>query len=89
VRPTGDGISLMTDYLGRVIASQNYSASNDGILLGSVPTRGVSTIYSRIGDVFAYLCTLGLLLGIHLARVAKRNAKRASPPAEVKEPQLV
>ncbi len=87
VRPTGDGISLMTDYQGRVIASQNYFASNDGILLANVPTHGVSTISSRIGDAFAYLCTLGLLLGIHLARAAKRNAKRASPPAEVKEPQ--
>ena len=89
IRPSGGDISLMTDYQGRVIASQNYSASNDGILLANVPTRGVWTLYSRIGDAFAYLCTIGLLLGIHLARVAKRNAKRASPPTEVKEPQPV
>ena len=79
IRPAGDGVSLMTDYLGRVIASQNYSASNNGILLGSVPTHGVWTLYSRIGDVFAYLCALGLLLGIHLARVAKRREKRLPP----------
>jgi apolipoprotein N-acyltransferase len=85
VRPTGDGISLMTDYLGRVIASQNYSASNNGIMLASVPTSGVSTIYSRIGDAFAYLCTLGVLLGIHMARRAKRNAA----PAQEKKPQAV
>jgi len=64
----------MTDYQGRVIASQNYSASNDGILLADVPTHGVSTIYSHIGDAFAYLCTLGLVLGIHMARRAKRNS---------------
>jgi len=89
IRPAGDGISLMTDYLGRVIASQNYSASNNGIMLGSVPTAGVSTIYSRIGDSFAYLCTIGLVLGIHLARRAKRSEKRTSPPTEVKEPQAV
>ena len=89
IRPTGDGISLMTDYLGRVIASQNYSASNNGIMLASVPTHGVSTIYSHIGDAFAYLCTIGLVLGIHLARRAKRSEKRTSPPTEVKEPQAV
>ena len=89
IRPSGGDISLMTDYQGRVIASQNYSASNDGILLANVPTRGVWTLYSRIGDAFAYLCTVGLLLGIHLARAVKRNARRASPSAEVKEPQAV
>ena len=89
IRPTGDGISLMTDYLGRVIASQDYSASNNGIMVASVPTRGVRTIYSRIGDSFAYLCTIGVLLGIHLARRAKRSEKRTSPPTEAKEPQAV
>ncbi len=89
VRPTGDGISLMTDYLGRVIASQNYSASNNGIMLANVPTNGVSTIYSRIGDAFAILCTLGVLLGIHLARAAKRREKRVPPPSKTKEPQAV
>ena len=81
IRPDGDGISLMTDYLGRVIASQNYSASNNGIMLASVPTRGVRTIYSHIGDAFAYLCTIGLVLGIHLARRAKRNSARTSQAA--------
>ena len=89
IRPDGDGISLMTDYLGRVIASQNYSASNNGIMLASVPTRGVSTIYSHIGDAFAYLCTIGLVLGIHLARRAKRSEKRTSATAPPKQPQAV
>ena len=89
IRPDGDGISLMTDYLGRVIASQNYSASNNGIMLADVPTAGVSTISSRIGDAFAYLCTIGLLLGIHLARRAKRSEKRTSATAPPKQPQAV
>ena len=89
IRPTGHGISLMTDYLGRVIASQNYSASNNGIMLANVPTRGVSTIYTHIGDAFAYLCTIGLLLGIHLARRAKRSEKRTSTTAPPKQPQAV
>ena len=71
----------MTDYLGRVIASQNYSASNNGIMLANVPTTGVRTIYSHIGDAFAYLCTIGVLLGIHLARRAKRNSARTSQAA--------
>ena len=89
IRPDGRGISLMTDYQGRVIASQNYSASNNGIMLANVPTAGVSTISSRIGDAFAYLCTIGLLLGIHLARRAKRSEKRTSATAPPKQPQAV
>ena len=51
IRPAGNGISLMTDYLGRVIASQDYSASNNGIMLASVPTQwriGPSTATSAI-----------------------------------------
>jgi hypothetical protein len=31
-------------------------------MLASVPTRGAWTVYSHIGDVFAYLCALGLIL---------------------------
>ena len=32
--------------------------------------------------MFAYLCTLGLLLGIHLARRAKRNSVQSSHAAK-------
>ncbi|HUK70500.1 MAG TPA: nitrilase-related carbon-nitrogen hydrolase [Streptosporangiaceae bacterium] len=62
VRPTGNGISLITDYQGRVIASQDYFHSSGGIMLAAVPTRRTWTLYSRIGDVFAYLCALGLIV---------------------------
>ena len=82
IRPDGDGISLMTDYLGRVIASQNYSASNDGIMLASVPTHGVSTIYSHIGDAFAYLCTIGLVL-----ESTWPGAPSATPPGQARQPK--
>jgi apolipoprotein N-acyltransferase len=59
VRATGNGPSLILDPEGRVIASQDYFASdNNHIQLASVPTRGVTTIYGRFGDWFAYLCLL-------------------------------
>lgn len=59
VRPTGKGFSTITDYQGRMLAMQNYFTNNTGILLTTIPTRGVMTIYSRIGDLFAYLCVAG------------------------------
>jgi apolipoprotein N-acyltransferase len=81
VRPTGDGISLITDYQGRVIASRDYFHSTDGIMLAAVPMRGVPTIYSRIGDLFAYLCVFGLLLLTGLALTHRTQ------PAQAKQPQ--
>ena len=62
LRPTGHGTSLIVDYEGRILGSQNYFTSSDGIMLTGIPGRGVTTIYSRIGDTFAYLCVVGLLL---------------------------
>ena len=62
VRPTGKGISLITDYEGRVLGSQDYFTDKSGIMITTIPTRGVRTIYSRIGDVFAYLCVAGLIV---------------------------
>jgi apolipoprotein N-acyltransferase len=62
VRPTGYGVSTIIDYEGRVLGSQNFYTTTDGVMLSSVPTRGVRTIYSRIGDLFAYLCVAGLVV---------------------------
>ena len=51
---------MVVDYEGRILASQNYFTNDSGIMMTAIPTRGVTTIYSRIGDVFAYLCVAGL-----------------------------
>jgi apolipoprotein N-acyltransferase len=57
VRATGNGPTLITDPEGRILASQDYAGSG-AILSASVPTHGVTTIYGRFGDWFAYLCVL-------------------------------
>jgi len=61
VKATGIGPSMITDYQGRVLGRQNYG-DGDGVMLASIPTRGVVTIYGRVGDAFAYLCAIGLVL---------------------------
>jgi apolipoprotein N-acyltransferase len=61
VRPAGHGYSTIVDYEGRVLATQDYFTNNTGIMMTTIPTRGVTTIYSRIGDVFAYLCVTGMI----------------------------
>jgi apolipoprotein N-acyltransferase len=72
VRPAGTGVSTITDYEGHMLGSQNYFTNTAGIMLSSVPTRGATTIYSRIGDLFAYLCTAGLALLIVWALIRPR-----------------
>lgn len=61
LRPAGAGLSTITDYQGRILATQNFFTNTDGIMMTTVPIHGVTTVYSRIGDLFAYLCTAGLV----------------------------
>ncbi|MFZ0245420.1 MAG: nitrilase-related carbon-nitrogen hydrolase [Candidatus Binatus sp.] len=58
VKATGNGPSMITDYQGRILGRQNYG-DGGGVMLATVPTHGVVTIYSRIGDLFAYFCVAG------------------------------
>ena len=60
VKATGKGPSMITDYQGRVLGRQSYG-DGGGVMVATVPTHGVVTIYSRIGDTFAYLCAAGLI----------------------------
>ena len=74
LRPTGAGLTTIIDFEGRVLASQNFYTTSDGILLASVPTHGVTTIYNRIGDLFAYLCAAGFVIFSAWVLVAKKRA---------------
>jgi apolipoprotein N-acyltransferase len=61
VKATGIGASMIMDYQGRVLGQQRYG-DGGGVMLATIPTRGVVTIYSRIGDSFAYLNVAALIL---------------------------
>jgi apolipoprotein N-acyltransferase len=63
VRPTGNGISLAVDDLGRLRAyNADYFVTGKHSVITTVPIKGRFTLYSRIGDSFAYLCILGLIV---------------------------
>jgi apolipoprotein N-acyltransferase len=70
VRAAGNGMSMIADYQGRVFGQRAYDGEG-GVMLAWVPKHGTVTVYSRIGDTFAYLCVLGLILLTGLA-VARR-----------------
>lgn len=61
VRATNNGISLVTDYQGRELGKSDFFKDSPSVAIGYIPIRGTNTIYSIIGDLFAYLCIIGLL----------------------------
>jgi len=64
VRAASRGLSASFTYKGEVISSQNYFTSNDVIFYSDVPTKGQRTVYSVVGDLFAWLCIAGLVVTI-------------------------
>jgi len=61
VKGTGEGLSVAVDPYGRVITSSDYFKSSENPMISCLSTKGVVTIYSRIGDAFAWLCILGFI----------------------------
>lgn len=65
VRPNpNNGLAASFDYQGRVLSSIDYSRTPNEIMISDVPLKGISTLYTLIGDTFAWLCTLGIIIMI-------------------------
>lgn len=73
VRHTSKGLSATFDYQGRRLAAMDHYQTTDYAMISEVPTRGVRTIYSRLGDWFAWVCVAGLLLLVGRAVSARRG----------------
>ncbi|MDH3253059.1 MAG: hypothetical protein OEM41_09730, partial [Ignavibacteria bacterium] len=75
VRQTREGLSIAVDPYGRVLASMDYFTAGDQRMTALVPTKGVSTVYSFIGDSFAWVCAGGLLLLIYSGWSPRHKSK--------------
>ncbi|WP_158911968.1 nitrilase-related carbon-nitrogen hydrolase [Granulicella sp. L56] len=62
IRQTSKGFSATFDYQGRRLATMDYFRTSDFAMVSQIPNRGVRTIYSHLGDWFAWLCIAGLLV---------------------------
>jgi len=56
MRQVSSGLSLATDYRGKVIGSLDYFRDGTKLWLADMPMGHVETVYSKIGDVFAWCC---------------------------------
>ena len=72
IRQTSQGLSAAFDYQGRRLAAMDHYQTTDYAMVSQVPTRGVRTIYSRLGDWFASVCLVGLVLLTVLSLRRKR-----------------
>ena len=70
VRQTNLGLSAAADAYGRILASVDYFHTRPYVMIAQVPTSGTGTLYTRWGDLFAWLCLAALL---PLAGMARRR----------------
>lgn len=81
IRQTSSGLSAAFDYQGRRLAAMDHYQTADHVMISQVPTRGVRTIYARLGDWFAWACLAAL---VWLTILAFRQ-KRARPNLQESE----
>ncbi len=72
VRQSKGGLSAAYDYQGRLLGQMDEYHAKDLSLVVEVPIGGVRTIYSRLGNWFAWLCS-GTLLVLVLAGTFARK----------------
>lgn len=78
VRAASKGLSASFNYKGQLLSSMDFYKTNELILYSDIPTKGYKTIYSILGDYFAWLCILFFVIisGIIIKRNITRNSKR-------------
>ncbi len=73
VRSTKDGLSAAFDYQGRLLNAMDEFTTGKKIMFSDVPAKSTETLYSIIGDFFAWLSMLGLTALIILAFVKRKE----------------
>lgn len=81
VRPVRAATSFASDQVGRVLASQRADGQSDGVMIASVPTERVQTLYAWTGEVVPLLALTFCVLGVFLAARARRTTALARPVA--------
>jgi apolipoprotein N-acyltransferase len=76
VRQSKNGLSITTDPYGRTLARMDYFTASERVMIAQVPTTGVTTVYSVIGDLFAWMTVIGFLLLVCWVIVESRWSKR-------------
>jgi apolipoprotein N-acyltransferase len=60
-RQSDNALSIVADPYGRTLAAVDHFTASEWVTVAQVPTHGVFTIYSVVGDLFGWLAVLGFL----------------------------
>lgn len=81
VRATSNGLSLIANPFGAVLAESDSFASPGAIIAARLSLPPRPTVYTRVGDAFALACVvfvIALLLVVPFAALMRRRRTRAS-----------
>jgi apolipoprotein N-acyltransferase len=73
VRQTRNGLSLMTDPRGKIIAQMDHFNNTSWVTVGQVPNKRWFTLYPVIGDLVGWFSLLGLLYVVYMALRKKKS----------------
>lgn len=75
VRSTLKGFSASFNYKGQLLSSNNFFTSDDAILYSDVPVKGQKTVYSLLGNYFAWFCNLFFIFisVVYIKRLYRKN----------------
>lgn len=76
VRAAFNGISVAVDYNGKILNQMDSDETEDGIMYADIPTRGIKTLYTTIGDVLGWMCVLGFGALIVMSIIESRAHKK-------------
>lgn len=87
VRQASKGLSMAVDYEGHVLSASDYYTTDQQVIVAYVPMHGVRTIYATVGDLFAWLCIIGLVALTGLAIMQSRKHQSVAAVTPLPEPQ--
>jgi len=76
LRPAQHGITVAVDYNGNVINQMDFADPGNGIMYAELPTEGINTLYTQIGDVLGWICVVGLVSFVPLSIVLNSKHKK-------------
>jgi apolipoprotein N-acyltransferase len=74
VRSTFKGFSASFDFKGQLLSSNDFFKTDEVILYSDLPVKGQKTVYSVLGDYFAWLC-IAFFVSISVLFVKRKRIK--------------